>query len=229
MWIVQIALRRPLTFIALSLLIVLLGIFTLARTAVDIFPSIDIPIVASVWYYSGLPPEDMANRIVLNMERNAQTTVTDLEHTESQSLNGMSVIKTFFQPSGGTGVCADHGRVGCQIRSRAAGYDATVHPGLQCLHRADDAAARGVQSFAHRVRDVRSVAQHHVRMGLSTVRGAAMPYPLGEAVSSGAGGPGPAGAARQQALRCWMSPTPSPRRTPSFPPAPRRSVPPGTS
>ena len=65
MWIVQIALRRPLTFIALSLVIVLLGLFTLSRTAVDIFPSIRIPIVATIWHYSGLPPEEMASRIVL--------------------------------------------------------------------------------------------------------------------------------------------------------------------
>lgn len=98
MWIVQLALRRPLTFMALSLVIVLLGLFTLSRTAVDIFPSIRIPIAATIWFYTGLPPQEMANRIVLGTERNAQTAITNVEHTESQSLNGMAVVKAFFQP-----------------------------------------------------------------------------------------------------------------------------------
>ena len=99
MWIVLVALRRPYTFLALALLIVLLGVFTLARTATDIFPSIRIPIVATIWTYTGLPPEDMANRIVLGNERNAPTVVNDIEHTESQSLNGIAVVKYFFQTS----------------------------------------------------------------------------------------------------------------------------------
>ena len=98
MWIVRIALRRPYTFIMLSVLIVLMGGYAILRTATDIFPNIKIPITAVIWRYNGILPEEIANRIVLFSERIAQTTVNDVEHTESQSVNGVSVVKYFFQP-----------------------------------------------------------------------------------------------------------------------------------
>jgi multidrug efflux pump subunit AcrB len=98
MWIVRIALRRPYTFIILAVLIVLMGGYAILRTPTDIFPNIKIPITAVIWRYSGILPEEIANRIVLFSERIAQTTVNDVEHTESQSVNGISVVKYFFQP-----------------------------------------------------------------------------------------------------------------------------------
>ena len=98
MWIVKVALQRPYTFLVLAILILLMGVLAILRTAVDIFPAINIPVVAAIWQYTGLQPEDMANRIVLTTERVAQTTVNDVEHTESQSLNGIAVVKYFFQP-----------------------------------------------------------------------------------------------------------------------------------
>src|SRR5579862_103120 len=98
MWIVRLALRRPYTFIVLAVLIVILGLFSIVRAPIDIFPNIDIPIVATIWRYSGLSPTDLANDITSNMERTAQISTNDVEHTESQSLPGMSVIKYFFQP-----------------------------------------------------------------------------------------------------------------------------------
>ena len=98
MWIVKIALRRPYTFIVLAIMIVLLGGYALANTATDIFPNIKIPVAAVIWRYTGLLPDEMANRIVLFSERIAQTTVNDVEHTESQSVNSTSVVKYFFQP-----------------------------------------------------------------------------------------------------------------------------------
>src|SRR6202162_1847719 len=98
MWIVKIALRRPYTFIMLALLIVLMGGYAILRTPTDIFPNIRIPIAAVIWRYSGILPEEIANRIVLFSERIAQTTVNDVEHTESQSVNGIAVVKYFFQP-----------------------------------------------------------------------------------------------------------------------------------
>src|SRR5215471_17354653 len=88
MWIVSLALRRPYTFIVLALLIALLGVFAILRTPTDIFPNIRIPVVATVWRYAGLSPDEMATRLVLGTERNAQTTVNDVEHTESQSPPG---------------------------------------------------------------------------------------------------------------------------------------------
>jgi multidrug efflux pump subunit AcrB len=99
MWIARIALQRPYTFVVLALLILLLGVFTSLRIPIDIFPNINIPVVAAVWSYSGLSPNDMANRIVLLTEKNAQTDVANVEHTESQSLNGIAVAKYFFQPN----------------------------------------------------------------------------------------------------------------------------------
>ncbi len=98
MWIVRIALRRPYTFIMLAVLIVLMGGYAILKTATDIFPNIKIPIAAVIWRYNGILPEEIANRIVLFSERIAQTTVNDVEHTESQSVNGISVVKYFFQP-----------------------------------------------------------------------------------------------------------------------------------
>jgi multidrug efflux pump subunit AcrB len=98
MWIVRVALHRPYTFIVLAIMIVLLGGYAIAKTAVDIFPNIKIPVAAVIWRYSGLLPDEMANRIVLFSERVAQTTVNDVEHTESQSVNSTAVVKYFFQP-----------------------------------------------------------------------------------------------------------------------------------
>ena len=98
MWIVKIALQRSYTFIVLAIVIVLLGGYAIAKTATDIFPNIKIPVAAVIWRYSGLLPEEMANRIVLFSERIAQTTVNDVEHTESQSVNSTAVVKYFFQP-----------------------------------------------------------------------------------------------------------------------------------
>jgi multidrug efflux pump subunit AcrB len=98
MWIVKIALQRSYTFIVLAIIIVLLGGYAIAKTPTDIFPNIKIPVAAVIWRYTGLLPEEMANRIVLFSERIAQTTVNDVEHTESQSVNGTAVVKYFFQP-----------------------------------------------------------------------------------------------------------------------------------
>src|SRR4029077_18653413 len=98
MWIVKVALRRPYPFLMLAGLIVLTGGYAILRTPTDIFPNIKIPIAAVIWRYSGILPEEIANRIVLFSERIAQTTVNDVEHTESQSVNGVAVVKYFFQP-----------------------------------------------------------------------------------------------------------------------------------
>ena len=99
MWIVRLALRRPYTFVVLSLLILLLGIGAAIETPKDIFPYIDIPVVTVVWTYSGLPPDEMEGRIVTVCERALTTTVNDIEHTESESYQGVAVVKVFFQPN----------------------------------------------------------------------------------------------------------------------------------
>jgi multidrug efflux pump subunit AcrB len=98
MWIVKLALRRPYTFVVLSLLIFVLGIGSAIETPKDIFPYINIPVVTIVWTYSGLTPTEMEGRIVTVTERAMTTTVNDIEHQESESYQGVSVIKVFFQP-----------------------------------------------------------------------------------------------------------------------------------
>lgn len=98
MWIVRLALRRPYTFVVLSLMLLLLAPIVVTRTPTDIFPNIDIPVVSVIWQYTGLSAQEMANRIVYYSERMTTTTVNNIEHIESQSMNGIAVIKIFFQP-----------------------------------------------------------------------------------------------------------------------------------
>src|SRR6201985_897809 len=99
MWIVRLALRRPYTFVVLSLLIFLLGVGTCVEAPKDIYPYINIPVVTIVWSYSGLPPQEMEGRIVTICERALTTTVNDIEHPQSESYQGVSVIRVFFQPT----------------------------------------------------------------------------------------------------------------------------------
>jgi CzcA family heavy metal efflux pump len=99
MWIVRLALRRPYTFVVLALLLLILGPIVILRTPTDIFPNINIPVVSIVWNYTGLTPDDMSNRIVFQTERALTTLVDDISHIESQSLNGIAVVKVFFQPN----------------------------------------------------------------------------------------------------------------------------------
>src|SRR5881398_623971 len=99
MWIVALALRRPYTFVVMALLILILTPVVLLRTPTDIFPDIDIPVISVVWSYQGLSPKDMADRIVGQTERGLTTLVDNIEHIESQSLNGRAVVKIFFRPS----------------------------------------------------------------------------------------------------------------------------------
>lgn len=98
MWIVELALRRPYTVAVMSLLILLLGALSVTRMVVDIFPAIDIPVVAVVWNYPGLSAEDMERRVVLLTERGTSTTVNGVERIESQSIPGVGLVKVYFQP-----------------------------------------------------------------------------------------------------------------------------------
>ncbi len=95
---VRIALRRPYTFVVLALVILIVGPLAAMRTPVDIFPDIRIPVIAIIWQYTGLPPEQMAGRITTQSQRALTTTVNDIEHIEATSYNGLGIIKVFFQP-----------------------------------------------------------------------------------------------------------------------------------
>src|SRR5436305_6431594 len=98
MWIVRLALRRPYTFVVLSLMLLRLAPIVVTRTPTDIFPDIDIPVVSVIWQYTGLSAQEMATRIVYYSEPMTTTTVNNIDHIESQSINGIAVIKIFFQP-----------------------------------------------------------------------------------------------------------------------------------
>jgi len=179
MWIVRLALSRPYTFIVLAILIVLLGAFTIARTPTDIFPNINIPVVSTVWSYGGLPPDDMANRLVSMAERNAQTTVNDVEHTESQSLSGIAVVKYFFQPHVNEELAYAQitGVSQTLLRVAPAGttppfvlaYNASSVPILQLA--LDSSTLSEGQLF--------DLANTVIRPGLTTVQGASLPFPSG--------------------------------------------------
>src|SRR5262245_56058557 len=98
MWIVRLALRRTYTFIVAAMLIAVLGAVSIYRMSTDIFPDIDIPIVSVVWQYTGMPADEIESRIIFINERVLTTSVNDIEHIESQSIDGVGVIRIYFQP-----------------------------------------------------------------------------------------------------------------------------------
>src|ERR1700744_3580900 len=124
MWIVQLGFRRSHTFIVMALLILILGPLAILRTPVDIFPNIDIPVAAAIWNYTGLSADELAARITGTFERASTTTVDNIEHIESQSLNGVSVTKFFFHPG------ADVDRSIAQMTASAQSYLRLMPPGV---------------------------------------------------------------------------------------------------
>ena len=129
---------------ASSILMLIFGIVAILRMPIDIFPAINIPVVSVLWSYGGLSPTEMEQRVVTLAERVYSSYVNDIEHIESQSLNGLSIIKVYFQPdadvAGGHG--AAHGGVAGRDAQHAAGHLAAVHDALQRDRRADHAARR---------------------------------------------------------------------------------------
>src|ERR1700680_2330712 len=99
MWIVALALRRPYTFVVMALLILILSPIVILPTPTDIFPEINIPVISVVWNYQGLSPQNMADSVTTITERAMTTLVNDIDHIESQSLNGVAVVKVFFRPT----------------------------------------------------------------------------------------------------------------------------------
>src|ERR1700689_4510078 len=179
MWIVQLALRRPYTFIMMAALIVLLGVLSVLRMPTDIFPDIKIPITAVIWRCTGLLPEEMANRIVLFSERTAQTTVNAVEHTESQSVNGTAVVKYFFQPDVNQALSfAQIVAVSqTQLQTSPPGttppfvlsYNASSVPILQLALSSDTIPEQELFDLGNNI----------LRVQLATVAGASIPYPYG--------------------------------------------------
>jgi len=179
MWIVRLALRRPYTFVVLSLLLFIVGPLVVLRTPVDIFPNIDIPVVSVVWNYAGLSPEQLGARIVLPFERTLTTTVNDIEHTESQTLNGVSVVKIYFQPS--VNISMAVAQVTAIAQTALRQYPQGTTPPLVIQYSASSVPVLqlGLSGTGLSEQQLNDFGQNFIRTQLATVQGASIPFPYG--------------------------------------------------
>jgi CzcA family heavy metal efflux pump len=187
MWIVEVALKRPYTFIVLALLLPLLGAMTLFGTPlrpgmpVDIFPEIAIPIIAVNFNYTGMSPDDISGRITAQLERYATTIVNDIEHVESESYPGIAVIKLFFQPGVNIDLAMSQVTAYGQtaLRNMPPGalpplilkYNASSVPILQLAMSSDKLTEAQLFDFGNQV----------LRSQIATIAGVSIPYPFGGA------------------------------------------------
>jgi CzcA family heavy metal efflux pump len=179
MWIVRLALARPYTFVVLALVIILLTPVVLLRTPTDIFPNINIPVISLVWTYTGLEPTEMEQRITSNSERAVTTLVNDVEHIESQSLNGISVVKIYFQPTANvqTALAQTTAIVQTILKQLPPGttpplvaiFSASTVPVIQIGLTSDSLSEQQLFDFGN----------NFIRTQLATVQGAALPFPYG--------------------------------------------------
>src|SRR4030088_1257922 len=179
MWIVKLALKRPYTFVVMSILIVIMGTLSIFRTPTDIFPNINIPVVSIIWNYTGLSPTEMSNRIITLQERNLTTIVNDIEHIESQSLNGIAVIKVFFHP--GVNISMAIAQIAGQSQTQLKQLPAGTTPPLIITYSASSVpilqmALSGPTLSEQQLNDL---GLNFVRPQLTSVPGTAVPYPYG--------------------------------------------------
>ena len=177
MWIVRVALQRPYTFVVLALLILLASPVLILRTPTDIFPNIDIPVIAVAWQFTGLNPEEMEGRITTQFERVLTTTVDNIEHIESTTVNGQSMVKIFLQPNARLDTANAQVTAVSQtiLRQLPPGtqppliinYSASTVPILQL-------ALSGLSES-----ELNDVGLNFLRTQLVTVPGASIPYPFG--------------------------------------------------
>ena len=179
MWIVRLALRRPYTFVVLSLLLFIIGPVVMLRTPVDIFPNIDIPVVSVVWNYAGLSPEQLSDRIVLPFERNLTTVVNDIEHTESQTLSGVSVVKIFFRPS--VNISQAVAQVTAIAQTALRQYPQGTQPPLVIQYSASSVPILqlGLSGQGLSEQQLYDFGANFIRTQLATVQGASTPFPYG--------------------------------------------------
>src|SRR6202142_1944437 len=179
MWIVRLALSRPYTFVVMALVIVLLTPLVLLRTPIDIFPEIHIPVIALVWTYGGLQPQEMEQRITTAVERGVTVLVNDVEHIESQSLNGIAIIKIFFHQGANVQTALAQTTAISQtfLRSLPPGttpplviiYSASTVPVLQIGLTSDRLSEQQLFDYGN----------NFIRTQLATVQGASSPFPYG--------------------------------------------------
>src|SRR5579862_7413902 len=179
MWIVQLALRRPYTFVVMSILILVMGGVAILRTPTDIFPNINIPVVSIIWNYNGLVPKDMSDRIVSVTERNMTTIVDNIEHVESQSLYGIAVVKVFLQPNASLdrAIAQITASSQTQLKMLPAGttppliiaYSASSVPVMQLALSGNGLSEQQLNDYG----------LNFIRTQLITIPGTAVPYPYG--------------------------------------------------
>jgi multidrug efflux pump subunit AcrB len=179
MWIVRLALRRPYTFVVMAILILAMGVISIRRTPTDIFPNIDIPVVSIIWNYNGLVPKDMSDRIVSITERNLTTIVDNIEHVESQSLNGIAVVKVFLQPNASMdrAIAQITASSQTQLRQLPAGttppliiaFSASSVPVMQLALSGQGLSEQQLNDYG----------LNFIRTQLITVPGTSVPYPYG--------------------------------------------------
>ncbi|MHA6203577.1 efflux RND transporter permease subunit [Dyella soli] len=179
MWIVQLALRRPYTFVVLALLIAITGPLMIMRTPTDIFPNINIPVLSIVWSYSGFSADDMTNRITTPYERALTSDVDNIEHVESQTVNGTAVIKVYFHAG------ADINRAIAEASANAQSILRVLPPGtLPPLVISYNASTVPILQLALSSRSLPEqqlydLGNNFIRTQLATVQGAAIPLPFG--------------------------------------------------
>ncbi|HEX5228082.1 MAG TPA: efflux RND transporter permease subunit, partial [Bryobacteraceae bacterium] len=179
MWIVRLALRRPYTFVVMSLAILLLGIASIVTMPIDIFPYIDIPVVSIVYNYAGMSPAEMESRVLTVFERGMTTTVNDIEHIESQSYYGVSVVRVYFHPNVKIDMAMTQITAIANVITRnmppgmyppnVLKYDASSVPVIQL----------GLESKTLSEQEIYDLAQNFIRTPLATVQGASVPGPYG--------------------------------------------------
>jgi multidrug efflux pump subunit AcrB len=179
--IVLVALRRPLTFVVMSILIILFGTMAVLKTPTDIFPAIRIPVIAVVWNYNGLSPQDMSGRVVYYYERALTATVANVEHIESQSLYGAGIVKIYFQP--GTDVSAAQSQVTAVSQTVLKQMPAGITPPQILVYNASSIPVLDLQVSAPNMTaaQVYDMASNLIRPQLVSVPGVSIPNPYGGA------------------------------------------------
>ena len=179
MWIVALALRRPYTFTVMAIMIVLMGVVTILRMPTDIFPAINIPVVSVIWSYPGVAPEEMEKRYCSLCERAMTTTVNNIEHLESQSYNGVAVIKVFFHE--GANVDGGVAQVTAICQTILKQMPPGTTPPLVIQYSASNVPILqlAVSSRTMSEADLYDYLLNFVRLPLATVQGAQMPFPYG--------------------------------------------------
>jgi multidrug efflux pump subunit AcrB len=179
MWIVQLALRRPYTFIVLAIVILIMGVLSILSTPKDIFPEINIPVVAAIWSFTGMPADDFSNRITSVYERILTTVVNDIEHIESTSYNGIGVVKLYLQPNASVPIAM------AQLTAASQAVLKQMPPGetpplILSFNAANVPVLRlGLSGAGFSEQQLNDYALNFVRTQLVTVPGSAVPYPYG--------------------------------------------------